>query len=239
LRVLLTGAAGFLGQAVLTQLQARHDVTAFDIRADGAGAILQGNVLDYDAVHAAMEGQDAVVNTIMHRYRYDCGGSEFMVNVSGMHNLLEAAHVHGIKRFVHTSSMAVHTGYRPPQMRVTHDLYPLKAWGSYAITKVLQEDLAKLYHDTHGMSVAIIRLRGMVDSERSVDNHGDDVTDYDWGHVDRIDVASALVCALETDDIEFECFYVTATPAGYKVTNVARTEERLGWQPTRMFDVEL
>ena len=64
-------------------------------------------------------------------------------------------------------------------------------------------------------------------------------TDYYWGAIDRRDVASALVCALKTEDIGHECFYVMATPGGYKAADVARTEERLGWKPTITFDADL
>ena len=51
-------------------------------------------------------------------------------------------------------------------------------------------------------------------------------------------MASALVCALEAEDIGYECFYVMATPGGYRATDVARTEERLGWKPVITYDAD-
>ena len=64
MRVLLTGAAGFVGRVALDQLRELHEVMPFDVRpVEGCDDALVGDVLDYEAVSAAMEGCDAVVNT--------------------------------------------------------------------------------------------------------------------------------------------------------------------------------
>ena len=66
MRVLLTGAAGFVGRVALDLLSERYEVTAFDIRAvEGYEGGIVGDVLDYSAVSAAVKGHDAVVNMIM------------------------------------------------------------------------------------------------------------------------------------------------------------------------------
>ena len=66
MRVLLMGAAGFVGRIALDLLGERHEVTAFDIRAvEGYEGAIAGDVLDYEAVSAAVKGHDAVVNAIM------------------------------------------------------------------------------------------------------------------------------------------------------------------------------
>ena len=240
MRVLLAGAAGFVGRVALDLLGERHQVTAFDIRPlDGCAHAIQGDVLDGDAVAAAMRGHDAVVNTIMapnHTYE---NGPGFTVNVTGAFNLLSAAHTHQVKRFVHTSSAAVMGGYSLPETFMGNDLYPLKAGGPYGLSKLLQEELARNFHEQYGMSIAAIRPGGIIDSERMVTTDGHKVSRFHWGTIDRRDVAAALVCALEAEDIGYECFHVTATPGGYRATDVAKTEKRLGWKPKITFDEDL
>jgi len=181
-----------------------------------------------------------VVNAIMApNSTYGPGGPGFTINVTGVFNLLEAARSHGVRRFVHTSSGAVHTGYPVPGTFLSHDLYPLKAANTYALSKVLQEEMCRNFHEQYGLSIPAIRPWGIIDAEKMVNTDGRPVSRYSWGSIDCRDVASSLVCALEAEDIGYECFYVMATPGGYKVTDTARTEERLGWKPARTFDVDL
>ena len=89
MNVLLAGAAGFVGRVALELLNERHQVTAFDIQNVEFNSAIVGDVLDYAAVITAMQGIDAVVNTIMApNPTYGENGSGFTVNVSGMYNLL-------------------------------------------------------------------------------------------------------------------------------------------------------
>lgn len=240
MKIVLTGAAGFVGRVAVDLLSEAHDVTAFDIRpVVGYDHSVQGDVLDYATLEAVMAGHDAVVNTIMApNTSYSMGGPGFDINVRGMFNLLEAARVCHIKRFVHTSSGAVHGGYSEDTF-LTHDLYPLKACGSYDLSKVMQEELARNYHEQYGLSIACIRPWGIIDADRMVTTDGNPVRGYSYGTIDRRDVASVLQCALHAPDITYECFYIFATPGGYKKGDVARTERRLGWTPAYRFDADL
>ncbi len=236
MRVLLTGAAGLVGRAAVNVLGERHQVTCLDIRpVPGVPAAVRLDVLDLPALVAAVAGHDALVNTIMApNPAYADGGPGFTVNVTGMFHLLEAARRNGIRRFVHTSSGAVHAGY-PQGTRLTHDLYPLKAAGPYSLSKVLQEHLAWTYHELHGLEVVCLRPWDIIDAERMVTTDGTPVRRIVFGTIDRYDVATALRAALEVPELGYECLYLMATRGGYARTDAAHTEQRLGWKPARWF----
>ena len=80
---------------------------------------------------------------------------------------------------------------------------------------------------------------GIIDSDEMVTTDGHPVNDFYYGTIDRRDVASALKCALDAPDIGYDCFYIFATPGGYKKGDVARTERLLGWEPVYRFDADL
>jgi nucleoside-diphosphate-sugar epimerase len=129
----------------------------------------------------------------------------------------------------------VQQGY-PAGTFYANDLYPLRAAGAYSLSKLLQEELTRNFHEQYGMSIAVIRPWGIIDADAMVTTDGRPVTDIGWGTIDRRDVAGALVSALETPDIAYECFHVTATPGGYQTTDAGQSEQRLGWRAQRRFD---
>jgi nucleoside-diphosphate-sugar epimerase len=239
MRVLLVGAAGFVGRPTLDLLRTRHEVTAFDLRpVDGCRDAVCGDLLDWDVTHAAVAGHDAVVHAAMApNPSYGPGGPGFTINTTGFFHIIEAARLHGVQRFVHTSSGGVHNGYPVPGTFLANDLYPLKATGTYAASKLLQEALARNAAECYGLSVAVIRPGDIVDVETGLTTDGTPAT-YTWRSIDRHDVAAALVAALEVEGVAYECFYAMASRRAYELTDAARTEARLAWKPARLFDGE-
>ena len=237
MKVLLVGAAGSVGRAALEVFGAEHDVVGFDVNpVPGADNVIVGDLTDYASIAAAVRGVDAVVNMSMaptHMYAPGHPGG-FDINVRGFYNLLTAAQEHGVKRIVHTSSGAVHTGY-PADTYLTGDLVPLKASNPYALTKILQEDMCRYFVERHGMSIICIRPWAIVDTATWTYTGGGAAGDVYFGTIDRHDVARALLCALHVEGIDFDCFYVFATPEGYARADVERTERILGWKPRETF----
>lgn len=149
MKVLVTGATGFLGSWVTRELLARgHEVRALvrerSNRANLLGLPVElalGDALDRKSVRSALEGCEAVVHTagIAH---FLPGETKRMyaVNVDSVGIVLEAALERGVRRAVVTSSVAAMGG--TPEPRILDEESPSTAQASgidYLISKYLGE----------------------------------------------------------------------------------------------------
>jgi putative NADH-flavin reductase len=102
-RVVVFGAAGGIGRQIVMQAVGHgHEVTAFvhstplDLDLPGLAAVA-GDVLDFDAVSAAVEGHDAVF------FALNDTGSRGTLS-GGIGNVVHAMALHGVRRLVAASA---------------------------------------------------------------------------------------------------------------------------------------
>ena len=159
-RLLLTGAAGGLGRVLRPRLKPwcttlrLSDIA--DLGAAAAGEELRPVPLQQaDAVHALLDGVDAVVHL---------GGISvegpfepiLQANIVGAYNLYEGARRHGVKRIVFASSNHVTGFYR--QDEVIDPSMPMRPDGHYGLSKAFGENLAQFYFDRYGLETVSIRI---------------------------------------------------------------------------------
>lgn len=232
-KILVAGAAGFTGEAVVDVLAPRYELRLFDLKPlDSDLESIQANLADYDAVRQAMEGIDGVVNVMMApNETYVRPEIPFQSNVLGTANLLEAAREVGVKRFVHTSTAAIFGGTDTDWLDAETE--PI-ATGMYAITKFLQEVLCRNYVLAYGLSAACLRIAGGIVCGRSgTHKDGEPLSKetYHDGWICRYDIAEACRLALEVPDITWEVFFIGSTPQLFKRVDVQRTIDVLNWRP--------
>jgi NAD dependent epimerase/dehydratase len=172
-RILVTGAAGFIGSHLTEALaNAGAKVTAMvrynaassignlaflprDVR--GALVITPGNIEDSDFVFRAIEGQDIVLHLaalIAIPYSYVAPRSYVRSNIEGTLNVLEAARRLGTERVVHTSTSEVYgTALRTP---IDED-HPLQGQSPYSASKIGADKIAESYFRSFGTPVVTIR----------------------------------------------------------------------------------
>lgn len=161
--LLLTGAAGTLGRALLPALQPlAQRLTVSDLSGPLAALALPTGVralpcdlADAPAVMALLAGVQAVVHL---------GGLSvegpfepiLHVNIRGLHNLYEAARRQGVRRIVFASSNHV-TGMVPQDEPIGPG-DPPRPDGNYGLSKLFGEGIASLYWHRHGIESVCLRI---------------------------------------------------------------------------------
>lgn len=164
MRVLVSGAGGFLGQAVVDRLLERgHDVRAIIRPASAvpqwndAVDIFRADLRNADNLLSAFEGMDAV----LHLAAATSGDEDvqFSTTVVATERLLDAMTKSSVKRFVHVSSLVVYDWARAkgimdedtPLLNSPYDM------GGYTIAKVWQERVVLRFAKTHSWDLTIVR----------------------------------------------------------------------------------
>ena len=147
MRILATGASGFLGRAVVRALQdAGHTVRTLQRRPSGVDGTEDrlGSVTDPDAVASALDGVDAVMHVaaVTKGLKRD---DYFRVNHFGTRQLVEAAVAAGVERFVHCSTLAAAGPMRNGRPSVEEDEpRPVSLYGT---SKLAGEEAVRRHAD--------------------------------------------------------------------------------------------
>jgi uronate dehydrogenase len=159
-RLLLTGAAGGLGQVLRPRLKAYCDMLRLSDIADlgqaAAGEELRPVRLeDRASMLSLLEGVNAVVHLggVSTEQHFDL---ILQANIVGSYNLYEAARKHGVKRIVFASSNHVTGFYRQDEVIDASAL--MRPDGHYGISKAYGENLAQFYFDRYGIETVSLRI---------------------------------------------------------------------------------
>ncbi len=236
MKILVTGAGGFLGRGLIVPFEGKHELRLmdlFDWKTPHEKVI--GSVADLETVRRSVDGVQAIVIAHMASRQagaYDTPVVPFDVNVKGTANLFFAGLECGIKRYVLISGEITVMGHKIPARR-TRDL-PLKSFGIYGLTKVCQEVIAEQYQREFDLQVAVLRVGYILsadDPDNVVNKYGKRIKERNPPCTDRRDIGEAARLALELPDLGYEVFHVLGAPEAVEVYDVEYTYQRLGWKP--------
>ncbi len=162
---LVTGGAGFIGSNLADEIIRRGGrVRIFDDFSTGfrenvseGVEVFEGDLCDYDAVRAAMEGVSYVSHQAALRSverSVDDPLSSNAVNVGGTMHVLTAARDAGVKRVVYASSSSV---YGDSVELPKHEGLTPSPISPYAVSKLAGEHYCRVYSKLYGLETVSLR----------------------------------------------------------------------------------
>jgi nucleoside-diphosphate-sugar epimerase len=235
-RVLVTGSAGHLGEALVRTLrEAGRDVVGLDLLASAFTSAV-GSIADRACVRPCLRGVGAVLHAAtLHKPHLGTHSRQAFLetNVTGTRVLLEEALAAGVRAFVFTSSTSVFgSALTPapgaPAAWIT-EAVPAVPRNVYGATKAAAEDLCERFHRDHGLPCLVLRTSRFFpeeDDREEIRSAYDDLNvkanEYLYRRVDLEDAVSAHLLALRrAPAIGFGRYVVSATTP-------FRPEERVG-----------
>lgn len=172
-RVLLTGAAGFIGSHLAEELVRRN----FSVRAfvhynsmgshgwlDSSPAdirkhldVFAGDIRDANGVRAAVKGCDAILHLaalIAIPYSYHSPDTYIETNIRGTLNVLQAARDLSVSHVLHTSTSEV---YGTAQSVPITEEHRLQGQSPYSASKIGADQLALSFERSFGTPVTVVR----------------------------------------------------------------------------------
>ncbi len=158
LRTVVTGGAGFLGQAVVERLRRRGagEVLVprraeFDLVREGGAAAMYEAMRPDVVLHLAAEVGGIGAN-MRHPGRY------FFANMAMSLHLIELARIHGIRKFVQVGTICAYPKFAPVPFREEDlwDGYPEETNAPYGIAKKAAMVMLDGYRREHGLASAYL-----------------------------------------------------------------------------------
>ena len=227
MKILVTGSAGHLGEALVrTFRDMGFEVTGLDVK-DSAFTTVVASVHDRSSVRICMRGVDVVYHAAtLHKPHVATHSMQDFVdtNVSGTLVLLEEAIAGGaVKAFVFTSTTSVFgDALRPPPGTpaawVTEDVKPIPK-NIYGVTKTAAEDLCFMFHKKKGLNCIILRTSRFFpeedDDSLKREKYSDDnakANEFLFRRVELEDVVSAHIAAADrAEELGFGKYIISAT----------------------------
>jgi nucleoside-diphosphate-sugar epimerase len=236
MRILVTGAEGFVGKAIVAALLEKKFcvfcLASLKSETKSAPKLFRADIGNLESLNCLdeLKNIDAVIHSagLAHQFG-DVNEKDFWkVNVEGTKNVvLKAAHL-AAKHFVLISSVSVYGKARQDKRIEIDEDFPCEPEGAYAQSKLEAEKIATEICEENSIPLTILRLATVVGEG----DQGNTARLINWIDAGRFlwigkgenlksliykgDVAEACACVLDKKTSETEIFNVTSEPVSMK-----------------------
>ncbi len=240
MRVLVTGASGFIGSYTCEQLTKEgYQVTGLVRKKDKAPvtkgiSIFEGDITDPVSMDLLFKTQK--IDVVFHLAAYidtsdNMPDKHFLNNVIGTLNILKSCTKYGTKQIIYTSTMNV---YGNPMYLPVDEKHATNPNNFYGLSKLIGELICKFYAENMGCKVIVLRYSGIYGPRRKSGAVYNFVraarenktiridSDMEWDILSVYDVLRANTAALKIlDNTSFETINVGYGKA-IKIQELAR-----------------
>lgn len=172
-RVVVTGAAGFIGSHLSERLiREQCRVVGFDNFSDYYSGkqnniasleksdnftLVRGDILEFGAIEDVIRNSDLVFHLAAQpgvRFSLENPDVTNRINIEGTLNVLEASKKHRISKIINASSSSV---YGNPVYTPVDEEHPLQPISIYGVSKLAAEKYCQIYHKIHHLDIVLLR----------------------------------------------------------------------------------
>jgi uronate dehydrogenase len=227
-KLLITGAAGRIGQRLTAHWRDRYDFVLTDKRALGEThgfPFTEAHLSDLETIRPLFTGVHTVIHLANDANPKATWESLLPNNVIANYNVFQAALEKGCKRVIFASSVNAIANY-PADVQVTTNM-PVAPPNLYGATKAWGEALGRFYADQKGLSVICLRLGWVTDKDnkRLVPDFPllDIALTYD-------DLLRLFDACMATTSVRFGLFHGISNNR-FKRLDISDTRRVLGYEP--------
>lgn len=228
-KILITGAAGYIGSILTHRLTGYYNLVLTDIRQPKNlfnHSFIKADITDLDTIRDVCQNIDMVLHLAGDPDPMAPWESLLPRNIVGVYNIFQAAHEAGCQRVIFASSVNAVLGY-PRDVQV-HTNMPVRPPNLYGACKVWGEAIARFYADQKGLSCICLRLGSVLRREH-------EAIRLDKPIIDRIltleDLTKLVVASIEApNDLRFGIFHGTSDNR-WKRFDISDARTVLGYRP--------
>ncbi|KAB8140163.1 NAD(P)-dependent oxidoreductase [Chloroflexia bacterium SDU3-3] len=244
-KIVVTGGSGKAGRAVVRDLAEHgYDVLNVDLAKphELLAPFLRADLTDYGQAVEALRGADAVVHlAAIPAPGLETDARTFFVNTTSTYNVFSAAALLGLGRVVWASSettLGLPFDREQPHYAPIDEAHPLYPQSSYALSKVLGEEMARQISRQSGIPFVGLRFSNVMEPQdyaqfRSFQADARLRKWNLWGYVDARDVALSCRLGLLADIKGAESFIIAAADTVMETPNSALMAEVFPGVPLR------